>query len=144
MQLINQISDHWSIENFCRTFICIPIKRYSSQGNGLFVTSFLVVLLETPPVISLSARLFKDSKQIDSHVNTSEVGTLPFCSGFEPLAACLPLFVRLHVKMNRNNQKTNSHSWVHVKGEWQPLVSPHATFPPTSSNRPVSLWSAVV
>lgn len=63
-------------------------------------------------------------------MNTSEVGTLPFCSGFEPLAACLLLFVRLHVKMNRNIQKTNSHSWGHVKGEWQPLVYPHATIPP--------------
>lgn len=106
----------------------LPIKRYSSQGNAFF-TRLFVLLLGQPPVISLSSRLFKDSKQIDSHVNTAEVKTLPFCAGFEPLAACLLLFVCLRMKMNRINRKTNWHSRGHVKGEWRPLVSPHTSVP---------------
>lgn len=89
--------------------------------------SFLVSLSEQAPVIPLSRSYFKDSKQIDSHVNTAKVGpqfSVPALNCWLPVYR---LFVSRRVRMDRSNRKTNSHSQGHVKGERRPVAPLYGT-----------------
>ncbi|KAG7334358.1 hypothetical protein KOW79_002765 [Hemibagrus wyckioides] len=78
------------------------------------IECFLLQALSRPPLFLYPAH-FKDSKQIDSHVNTAKVGPQFSAPALNCWLSVYRLFVSRRVRMDRSNRKTNSHSQGHVK-----------------------------
>lgn len=107
-------------EEWCRTLLFLSAL-------------FLVSLSEQASVIPLSRSYFKDSKQIDSHVNTAKVGPQFSAPALNCWLPVYSLFVSRRVRMDRSNRKTNSHSQGHVKGERRPVASLYGSAAPSQS-----------
>lgn len=95
-----------------------------------FQPHFLSPFQRRPPLFLYPAH-FKDSKQIDSHVNTAKVGPQFSVPALNCWLSVYRLFVSRRVRMDRSNRKTNSHSQGHVKGERWPVAPLYGTDAPS-------------